>query len=200
MQVINVDQNSDEWFNARKGKISGSKLKDIVVLRGKNKKIGFYQLIADRIAIDHDGENVMDRGLRLEDEAIKEFEKRHKLKTKKDGIWVSEHNQNIIISPDRVIDEYSAIEIKCLNSATHIKAHIEEKPPEEYYYQYLQYFIVNEQLKTLWVILYDPRIPSIPFIEFEINRADIQEDIDKFYDYELDILEEVDEWVERLTF
>ena len=31
MKVVNIDQNSEQWLELRKGKITGSKLKDIVV-------------------------------------------------------------------------------------------------------------------------------------------------------------------------
>ena len=58
MKTLKLEQNSDEWFEARKGRITGSKLKDIVTKRGSNTKIGVYQLIADRIAVDADDEDV----------------------------------------------------------------------------------------------------------------------------------------------
>ena len=56
-------------------RITGTRLKDLVVKRGTGRKIGFYELIAERIAIPPSGENVMDRGKRLEDEAVERFAK-----------------------------------------------------------------------------------------------------------------------------
>ena len=53
MKIVTVEQNTDEWLELRKGKITGSKLKDIYAARKTTgKKRGFYQLIADKIAID----------------------------------------------------------------------------------------------------------------------------------------------------
>lgn len=49
-------------MEARLGRITGTRLKDLVVRRGSGYKIGFYEIIAERIAIPASGENVMDRG------------------------------------------------------------------------------------------------------------------------------------------
>ena len=52
---------------AREGKITGSRLKDIIVKRGTGKKIGFYSLIAEKLGIPaEEGETPMERGSRLE--------------------------------------------------------------------------------------------------------------------------------------
>ena len=69
MKIIDVEQGTQEWLDYRKGKISGTMISALYSKRG-NRKIGFYELIAERLAIDPDDENRMDRGLRLEDEAI----------------------------------------------------------------------------------------------------------------------------------
>lgn len=201
MKKLNIKQNTEEWFEARRGKITGSTLKDIVVKRGTGKKIGFYRLIADRIAIDADGEDVMARGHRLEDEAIALFEEWYKVKTRKVGMWISDDNDNIAISPDaEVVGKPWAVEVKCLNSASHIQAVIEEKLPGDYVEQIMQYFIVNEKLKKVFVVFYDPRITAKPLYVIEVQREDYIDDIAKLKEYELKTLEEVDYWVEKLSF
>ena len=52
---INKYDNREEWLKSREGRITGSKLKDIIVKRGTGKKKGYYQLIADKIATNPDG-------------------------------------------------------------------------------------------------------------------------------------------------
>lgn len=201
MKVLNLQQNSEEWFDARKGKITGSSLKDIVVKRGNGKKIGFYKLIAERIAVDADGEDVMARGHRLEQEAIAEFERVHNVKTKEVGMWVSDDNDNIAVSPDAVVvGKPWAVEVKCLNSAGHLQAVIENKVPNEYVEQVVQYFIVNEKLQKVFMVFYDPRIIAKPLHILEVNREDYEDDITFLKEYELKTLEEVEYWVEKLTF
>lgn len=188
----------DEWKSFRKGKITGTRLKDITNKKGTGKKIAFYELIAERMGIVEDEENVMERGLRLEPEAIAEFEKQTGKKV--DGslvIWVSDYNENISVSPDGFMSDTEALEIKCLSSARHIQAIIENEFPDEYELQARQYFVCNEKLETLYFAMYDPRIVAKPLMIFEIHRdeAKVQESLA----YEMQTLNEVDEWVAKLS-
>ena len=66
-------ETKEEWFEARKGKVTGSRLKDLVVKRGNDEKIAFYEIIAERIAETPDDENPMERGTRLEEDALLVF-------------------------------------------------------------------------------------------------------------------------------
>jgi hypothetical protein len=61
---MKIQQFNDQqdWLEARKCKITGSRLKDIVTLKGTGKKKGYYELIAERIALPSNEENPMDRG------------------------------------------------------------------------------------------------------------------------------------------
>lgn len=201
MQVLNLQQNSEEWFKARKGKITGSKLKGIISKRGP-RKIGFYQLIVDRLGIeDNDGfTSTRERGKTLEDEAIEQFEQLSGLKVKQEGMWISDDSENIAISPDGVISKTEAIEIKCLSAANHLKAIIENTIPPEFQEQVFQYFIVNEKLNALHVTFYDPRIAAKPLHIIKVYRKDIEGDIERLKDYQIETLKEVDKWVEELSF
>lgn len=194
-------ESREEWLEFRKGKIMGSVLGDIIVKRGTGKKIGFYKLIADRIASPATEENPMERGTRLEPEAVEKFRQVTGKKVNDDLIvWVSDQNPNIAISPDGVISDTEALEIKCLSSDKHIKAFIEKKIPDDYEEQAIQYFIVNEKLEKLYFAFYDPRLIARQFFFLEINREDIQEQIDTYLAYQLETLEEVERLVTELTF
>lgn len=204
MKILQAKQLSNEWEQARKGKITGSILKDVLTKRGNGRKVGFYQLIADRLAIEPDDEDVMDRGLRLEQEAADLFAKEHKLELHQDGLWISDENHNIAVSPDKVIiiDDIrrGAVEIKCLSSARHLQIVLEDKIPTEYYDQVLQYFIVNDDLTTLHFVSYDPRVQAKPLHTITITRDEVTDDIEKYKEMETQLLAEVEEAVERLAF
>ena len=43
--IIKKFETEEEWKEARKTKISGTVLKNLVMKRGNGKKIGFYELI-----------------------------------------------------------------------------------------------------------------------------------------------------------
>lgn len=211
MQVHKYDSR-EEWLYGRMGKITGSRLKDIVIKRGTDKKIGYYQLIAERLGVPPDGENPMERGSRLESEAIERF----KEETGKEVdtsliIWTRDDNDSIAVSPDGVIDDAEeAIEVKCLSSALHIKAYLTKEVPDEYEMQVLQYFIVNENLQTLHFAFYDPRFvmffgqtgskAKLDFFVIKVERKSLEEKIAEFLAYEKQVIEEVNDVVNKLTF
>lgn len=200
MKALKFD-NRDAWMEARRTKITGSRLKDVITLRGTGKKIGYYELIAERLALPADNENVMDRGNRLEDEAIERFKK----ETGKEVdttlvLWTRDDNESIAVSPDGVIGETEAVEAKCLASARHIEALLTDAIPSEYEFQVLQYFIVNEKLETLHFVFYDPRLSVKEFFHKTVKRADVQEDIDKYLEYQKVLLKEVNDIVNSFTF
>lgn len=194
-------ETKDEWFVARRGKITGTRLKDIIVKRGTGKKIGFYELIAERLGVPADDESAMERGARLEGEAVLQFIEAAKKKVNTDLVlWTRDDNESIALSPDGYIGTSEAVEAKCLSSARHIQALIEQKVPDEYEYQVLQYFIVNDNLKKLYFVFYDPRILVKPFFYLTVKRADVQEQVDECLAYERTTLAEVDKIVNELTF
>lgn len=202
MRVLNIEQNSEQWEQIRKGKITGSKLNDIVVKRGDGEKMGFYELIAERLSVDSEVENPMERGHRLEDEARQEFVKRTGKEVQTNVMCFSDMNENIAVSPDGLIEDEGryteAVEIKCLSGANHIKAYLEQKIPKEYEFQALQYFIVNEDLQTLYFCFYDPRITVLPFHYIEVKRN--QEEVDTYKQYQLEKLKKIEEIIEKLAF
>lgn len=193
-------QNKDDWFAARVGKITGSRLKDLINKRGTGHKKGFYDLIAERVAIPSDDESPMDRGIRLEEEAIQRFEKETGKKVDMSLVlWVSDENESIAVSPDGFIGKTEAVEVKCLNSASHLEATLTNEIPSEFEFQILQYFIVNPNLTTLYFIFYDPRIPNKDFFFFTINREDKESEIELYRQEQIKILAEVEKIVLELT-
>jgi predicted phage-related endonuclease len=192
--------NEEEWLLARRGKITGTRLKDLIVKRGTNKKIGYYELIAERISIPDDYENPMERGKMLEYEAIKTFEEQTGKEVNTDlVIWERDDNQSIAISPDGYIGETEAVEVKCLGSAYHVKAILTNEIPSDYEEQVLQYFIVNDKLETLHFVMYDPRIPAKSYIRFEATRESLKEKIEEYLKLEEETLKEIDEIVLSLS-
>jgi hypothetical protein len=199
---IHKFEDEKEWLEFRKAKILGTKLKDIIVKRGTGKKVGFYQLIADRLALDGDDENPMERGHRLEEEAIDLLTETTGVKFNKDLVIISrDDNPNIAYSPDGFTDDGKvSVEVKCLKSALHIQTIIEDKVPNEYIEQTVQPFIVNDDLEKLFFVSYDPRLITRPFHVIEINRSDVEAEISLWKEYEEKTLKEVDHWVEVLAW
>lgn len=199
MKIIKFET-EEEWLEARKGKITGTRLKDLVLKRSTKPKLGFYEIIAERIAIPATQENVMDRGKRLEEEAIERFVAETKKKVNTDlVIWSREDEENIAISPDGFIGATEAVEVKCLSSARHIEAWLTQTIPFEFEYQVLQYFIVNDRLEKLYFVFYDPRMPKDLFW-LEVARKEVATQVDEYLKLERETLKKISEIENQLTF
>lgn len=114
MKILKVEQNSEAWFDFRRGKIGGSKAKGVKPLKtGRNKglvdsAVGYWKILAERVSIAKDGEPEMERGHRLEPIGNAKTNKKFKLDLvwrtdehlELPGIWVSDESEYIYISPD----------------------------------------------------------------------------------------------------
>ena len=192
--------NEEEWLDARRGKITGTRLGNLLSKRDKKPLLAYYELLAERIALPATNEPVMDRGKRLEDEAVERFAKETGKKVKNELVlWYRDDNENIAISPDASIGKTEAIEVKCLSSALHIKAWLTKEIPDDYEFQVLQYFIVNDKLKKLYFVFYDPRMPKDLFWH-EVTRTSVKERIDEYLELERRVLSEIDALEQQFTF
>lgn len=206
MKIIDVLQNSPEWLEARKGKITGSKLKDVVTLRGTGRKIGFYELLADRLAAEEDAydETDLERGNRLEAEAIEVFSKKYKKEVEQVGLCVSERHPHIALSPDGMIKSEGtyteAVEVKCLSTPRYLEAMFENKIHPDYRFQVLQYFIVNEDLEKLYFVYYDPRVVKRPMHCIEVTREEVADDVETYANYQDDMLHEIERMAMEIMF
>lgn len=183
MKVINVEQRSEAWHEAKLGMITGKGLKRVVGTPRVRDEY-FYVVLAQRLSTEaNPDESAMDRGVRLEDEAIAEYEKRTGLKVEKLGLTVHDDNKWIGNSPDGYIKKgniyVKPVEVKCLSSANHIKAYLTKEVPEEHKPQGIQYFIVNPVAEELDFVFYDPRISKIPFFIITLKRKDLEKEINE---------------------
>ncbi len=192
--------NEQEWLDARRGRITGTRAGGLFSKRDGTPLKGFYEIIAERVAIPRDDENRMDRGKRLEVEAIERFEAETGKKVNKELILcVREDNENIAYSPDGLIGQTADVEVKCLNSAAHIEAYLTKEVPKEYEAQIVQGFVVNDKLKMRYMVFYDPTMPK-DFFYLTLNRKDYEEDIKVFLALERRALEQIEKIATDLTF
>lgn len=200
MKTLTFDRKED-WEEARRGKIAGTRVKDLISVRG-GKKTAYYELIAERMGVAADDENPMERGLRLEEEALTRFEAETGKKVDRSlRLCTREDDEHIAYSPDgSVIDEPAGVEVKCLSSAKHVETYLTQKCPNEYELQVIQSFVVNEDQQTLYMVFYDPRVTAKPFFFLTIKREDKEEEIAETLAYERDTLREVREIVTNITF
>ena len=206
MKTITYSDN-DAWLDGRRGKITGTRVKDLVVKRGTGQKKAYYELIAERIAIPRDpNESRIDRGHTLEAEAVERLAKETGLEFIQvdNELWTREENANIAYSPDGYVPGKkikTACEIKCLNSATHIEYYIKREIPTEYFDQVRQAFVVNDDLQALYFAMYDPSLPpTCDFFFIVITREEVAEEVAYLLDYQRQTIADIEAWVGKLTF
>lgn len=175
------------------------------MLGSKTVRDGYLaEIIAERLSVD-DGqeESALDRGVRLESYAIQAFESETGKLVTPIGFVESSDSEFIALSPDGFIENNGvydeAIEVKCLSAANHIQAWLKNEVPKDYYPQVIQYFIANDDLKTVYFVLYDPRVTMKPIHIIEIHRKDVEKDITDFRAEELKFINEVEEAINKLV-
>lgn len=227
MRIYRTEQQSQEWLDARRGKVTGSKVKGVRrQARNSDKRYAtFWEIIAEKMAIAADGEPPIDRGHRLEPEGLAAAGKILGLEFDTDpGMWISDLDDDIGVSPDGAepvegdaLPTYGA-EVKCLSSANHLRFIFEDRmakkdpdyqaidsvPNEEKHYfrdQVLQYFVVNEKLEKMFFILHDDRIVIDHLVThiIEIHREDVAHLIEDNTNMEFEALMQINKIVAILS-
>lgn len=196
----NIKQGSPEWHQIRKGKVTGTALKKIMGT-ARAREEAFYEIIAERLTVGlgDESENAMDRGTRLEPEAVATFEFETGKKVEITGFCEDDDDPMICNSPDGLIPkENAAVEVKCLGGKNHVKMWLTNQVPDDYEWQVVQYFVLNKKLETLYFIGYNPDIPAHPLHVIEIKRAEIQEKIDLAKTAQKEFLAEVNAKLETI--
>lgn len=193
----NIIQKSEEWHHVRKGKITGTTLKSIMGTP-RAKQEALYETIAERLTVGveaemADYESDIDRGNRLEPEAIAAFEFQTGKKVEVVGFCESDDEEFIANSPDGLIGDTEAIEVKCPAGKNYVKAWLTNEIHDDYHWQTVQYFVVNEKLETLYFVVYNPNIALYPMHTIEVKREDIKDDIEKAVVAQKEFLESIDE-------
>ena len=137
MQILNLEQGTDEWLNARLGIPTASRFKDIITpAKGdlsKSYKTYMYELIAEKLGAKNEffKSDYMERGNELEPQAKAVYELISNNKVQEIGM-VKTDDGRIGISPDGLIGEDGGVEIKCPKASTHIRYMINGILPLEY--------------------------------------------------------------------
>ena len=192
-----MEQRTDEWFEVRLGKVTASRICDVLSKTKSGysaaRKNYMAQLICERLTGNREESfktAAMQRGNDIEPKA----RARYMLET---GELVEETgfiNHPIInmsgASPDGLVGEDGLIEIKCPNTATHLEFLRTKTPKPEYLLQMLWQMACTGR-KWCDFVSYDDRLPEhLSFQMVRINRDDerikeIEEEVQKFL-HELD--------------
>jgi len=158
----------------KKGKRGGTRHKQIKVKGGLPL---IYELLAeegiDELEPVYQSE-AMKWGIDMEEVAAFEYEKVSGIKLINSGWWESDFSELVGISPDGSDNTYThAVEFKCPNTKTHVEYILGNVIPKVYIPQDLHYFVVNEKLKTLDFVSFDPRYRKRPIWIKRITRDEL---------------------------
>ncbi len=150
MRILNYEQGSEEWYQARCGHPTSScfdKIVDIKGNRSKQREGYLYQLAGERITkhVEEEYQNAnMQRGKELEDEARKFYSLLAKVKVKTIGLCLTEGKYVYGASPDGQVGSTGLLEIKCPIMRTHVSYLLKDKLPLDYFQQTQGQLLVSE--------------------------------------------------------
>ena len=161
MKEFVVEQLTPEWFELKHGKIGGSSVASLMANKPVEDLALFNEIVAD-LCEDYEHRDGflsydMERGLEMEPEAVEVVEEHLGIEFDEIG-WCEHDSLKLVgISPDRFSkDRKTGLEIKCPAGKTHVGYLREGVVPSEYFWQIIQYFVVNKQCETVYFASYRP--------------------------------------------
>jgi len=176
-----MEQRTDEWFEARLGKVTASRICDVLAATSTAAYQNYQaQLIAERLTGEPYESHVttaMQWGIEKEEDARSLYE----FMCDQDVLDIGFVEHFVIkqsgASPDGLVGMNGQIEIKCPNTATHIKTLTTQKIEKKYRDQ-MTWQMACTGRQWCDFISYDPRLPaehSLCVIRFERDDEQVKE-------------------------
>lgn len=164
-----MEQRSPEWFAARLGNVTASRVKDVMASgRGgapsATRKNYMMELLCERLTGQQGGMDLsrnaaVQRGVELEPFACMAYEADKGVMVGDSGLVMHPSIPGFGASPDGLIGDRGLLEIKCPNTATHIATMQAGRHDPAYEWQMLAQMACTERD---WVdfVSYDDRLPE----------------------------------------
>lgn len=174
-----MDQGTDDWFAARLGKVTASRIADVVAKTktGVSASRGNYmaQLIVERMTgkpTESYSNTAMQWGTSTEPLARAAYEITTDLMVDEVGFVEHESLPMCGASPDGLVGDNGLIEIKCPNTATHIETLINGTIDNRYMLQ-MQWQMACTDREWCDFVSFDPRMPEA--LQLKIIRVNMNE-------------------------
>lgn len=166
MRVVDCEQGSPEWFAARLGKVSASRVADIIAKTktGWSTSRANYaaELVAERLTgnkTESFSNAAMQWGTDTEPQARSMYEFMHDATVVTVGTVLHPTIDMACASPDGLLGADGLIEIKCPNTATHIETLLGDGIAGKYVTQ-MQWQMSCTGRKWCDFVSFDPRMPA----------------------------------------
>ncbi len=198
-----MEQRTDEWFAARIGKVTASRVADVIAKTKSGYGAGRANYLADLVVERLTGQKAqgfsnaaMEWGTQTEPQARAAY-------SAKTGILVEEvgfiDHPTVAMSgasPDGFAEE-GLIEVKCPNTSTMLEFILDGKPPQKYVTQ-MQWQMACTTASWCDYVSYDPRMPK--HMQYLCER--LMRDDKMIYDLEKEVvifLREIDAQISKLN-
>jgi hypothetical protein len=187
-----MEQRSEEWFTARLGKVTASRVADIIAKTksGYSTSRANYmaELVCERLTGkqgDSFSNAAMVWGTNTEPMARAAYEALEGVLVEETGFVSHPTIAMSGASPDGFVLEDGLVEIKCPNTATHIETLLDKEVPSKYVKQ-MQWQMACTGRKWCDFVSYDPRMPEdMQLFMSRIDRDDefiieLEREVEKF--------------------
>jgi putative phage-type endonuclease len=187
-----MDQRSDDWFKARLGKVTASRVADVVAKTrngyGASRANYMAELVVERLTgkpTEGFSNAAMLWGTEQEPFARDAYSARYGELVTEVGFVDHPRIAMSGASPDGLVDATGLVEIKCPNTANHIEYLLSREPPQKWLYQMQWQMACTERDWCDWVS-FDSRMPeSLQLVIVRIPRDDevigmLEEEIQAF--------------------
>ena len=199
-----VEQRSPEWFASRLGKVTASRVADVIAKTksGYSASRDNYmaQLICERLT-GQQGESftnaAMTWGTETEPLARSAFEAYADVMVEEVGFVPHPSIEMSGASPDGLVGLFGMLEIKCPNTATHIDTLLSQTVPGKYITQ-MQWQMRCCERQWCEFVSFDPRLPQD--LQLFVKRVEFDPEYVAMLEKEvIQFLAELDEKVNKLT-
>ena len=198
-----IEQLSQEWFEARLGKVTASRVSDVLATiksgEAASRKNYKLQLVTERLTnkkTDSYTNQAMQDGIDREPMAREIYEKLKEVKVEEIGFVQHPEIKMAGASPDGLVGDDGIIEIKCPIETTHTTNLLERKLPSKYKPQ-VQFQLATTGRKWCDFISYNPNFePRLQLIVIRVERDD---EYIEMLEFEItNFLNEVEEMINQL--
>jgi putative phage-type endonuclease len=199
-----IEQRSDAWFSARLGKVTASRVADVIAKTksGYSASRDNYmaQLICERLT-GQQGESftnaAMTWGTETEPLARSAFEAYADVMVEEVGFVPHPTIEMSGASPDGLVGLFGMLEIKCPNTATHIDTLLTQTVPSKYITQ-MQWQMRCCERQWCEFVSFDPRLPQE--LQLFVKRVEFDSEYVAMLEKEvIQFLAELDDKVNKLT-
>ena len=196
-----MEQRTDEWFSARLGKVTASRVSDAVAKTktGYGATRGNYmsQLIVERMTgkqAESFSSAAMQWGTDTEPLARAAYETFKDVLVDEEGFVQHPTIEMAGASPDGLIGDEGLVEIKCPNTATHIETLIAKKADTRYINQ-MQWQMACTGRKWCDFVSFDPRMPE----DLQLFVIRVERDDEKIAELEAGVIEFLNEVDQKIA-